>query len=349
MKKIFFDIKKGTAKIKPENTDDLWSLSQIIEEGDEITGRTFRKIKLGGATERAKTEKKPVTLTIKTEKTEFTENTLRASGKTTEPAEDIPKDSHHTITIEENSIIQIKKEKWQIHQKQRLEETFNRKQKSILIIAFDRENALFAITKQYGYEILTTIEGEVQKKDERAASKGNFYEEIIKLAKEYAERYNAEHIIAGSPAFWKEELAKKISDPELKKKIVYATCHSAEETAIKEILKREEIQTILKEEQLAKQTKLVDKLLEEISKDGKAVYGQKETQSAVNAGAAAQLLISDDKIKKARSEKDKATEEMMKTADELGGEIHIISSAHEAGKKLDGLGGTGAILRYKIY
>jgi stalled ribosome rescue protein Dom34 len=30
------------------------------------------------------------------------------------------------------------------------------------------------------------------------------------------------------------------------------------------------------------------------------------------------------------------------------GEIHIISSEFDAGKKLDGLGGIGAILRYKM-
>jgi protein pelota len=29
-------------------------------------------------------------------------------------------------------------------------------------------------------------------------------------------------------------------------------------------------------------------------------------------------------------------------------EIHIISSKYEAGEKLDGLGGIGAILRYKV-
>ena len=39
---------------------------------------------------------------------------------------------------------------------------------------------------------------------------------------------------------------------------------------------------------------------------------------------------------------------VMKITDQTKGEINIISSEHESGKKLDGLGGIGAILRYMI-
>ena len=38
----------------------------------------------------------------------------------------------------------------------------------------------------------------------------------------------------------------------------------------------------------------------------------------------------------------------MKTVDSTKGDIIIISSDHEAGKKLDGLGGIAAILRFKL-
>ena len=38
----------------------------------------------------------------------------------------------------------------------------------------------------------------------------------------------------------------------------------------------------------------------------------------------------------------------MKIVDKTKGEIEIISSEHEGGKKLDGLGGIAAILRFKL-
>jgi protein pelota len=39
----------------------------------------------------------------------------------------------------------------------------------------------------------------------------------------------------------------------------------------------------------------------------------------------------------------------MRTVESNSGKIHIISREHEGGKKLDGIGGIGAILRYKVY
>jgi protein pelota len=39
---------------------------------------------------------------------------------------------------------------------------------------------------------------------------------------------------------------------------------------------------------------------------------------------------------------------MMKETDNAGGNVHIISADHEGGKKLDGLGGIAALLRYKM-
>ena len=61
------------------------------------------------------------------------------------------------------------------------------------------------------------------------------------------------------------------------------------------------------------------------------------------------MLITDKFIQKKRTEnKYQGIEEIMKHIDNSKGDIFIISSDHEAGKKMDGLGGIGAILRYKI-
>ncbi|MBW3003287.1 mRNA surveillance protein Pelota, partial [Candidatus Woesearchaeota archaeon] len=39
---------------------------------------------------------------------------------------------------------------------------------------------------------------------------------------------------------------------------------------------------------------------------------------------------------------------LLKTVESVNGSVHIISTDHDAGKKLHGLGGIAAILRYKI-
>ena len=52
MKELYSDVKKGEKKLKIENIDDLWCLSNILAAGDFIQGKTERKIKLGAEGDR---------------------------------------------------------------------------------------------------------------------------------------------------------------------------------------------------------------------------------------------------------------------------------------------------------
>jgi protein pelota len=350
MKIIYQNLKKGIIKLKSENIDDLWYLSHIIDRHDLIKTQTIRKIKLGKEEERTtKIIKKKVTLTIRTEKIEFKDNILRISGIVTEGPEDIPKAAHHSFKIEENDIITITKEKWLRFQLDKLKEATETKIPPILICILDREEVIFALSKPRGYKILSSIKGEVTKKEERATAKGGFYQEIIKSLKEYANRYKINNIIVASPAFWKEDLMKEIKDKELKEKIVLAACSSVDKGAINEVLKRPEMREVLKQVRSAKEIKLVEELLEEIAKQGKSAYGIDEVELAANAGAITQLLITDSYIAKMREqEKYNRVDNIMKITDKTKGNINIISSEHEGGKKLDGLGGIAAILRFRI-
>ena len=60
-------------------------------------------------------------------------------------------------------------------------------------------------------------------------------------------------------------------------------------------------------------------------------------------------MITDSLIQKSREENFyQGIESIMKKVDASKGEIDIISSEHEGGKRLNGLGGIGAILRFRI-
>lgn len=343
---------KNEAKLGVENADDLWHLSSIIDVDDTLEGRTFRKVKLGGAEDRAqKISKKPVFLKIGVEKVEFHKysDALRVSGKVLEGKEDIPKGSYHTFNINEGSTITIIKPEWLKYQRQKLEEASKEKKPDTLICVFDREEAYIALMKKYGFDVIAELKGEVAKKDNDRQPVKNFYDEIISSIQEYTKRYNIDHIILASPAFWKEELMKSLKDPEIKKKIVPAACSSCDKGAINEVIKRPEVQTVLQQDRIAKEMGLVEQLLSEISKQGAAAYGIDETETAVKAGASKALLVTDGLIQKTRQEeKFQRINEIMKMADRTESKIHIISSDHDGGKKLDGLGGIGAILRYKM-
>ncbi len=343
---------KNEAKVLVENLDDLWYLSNIIDEGDSVEGRTFRKIKLGGEDERSqRISKKPVFLRIVVEKVEFHRysDVLRVSGKVAEGKEDIPKGSYHTFNVEDGSTLTIIKPGWLGFQRQKLEEASRQKKSDTLVCVFDREEAYIALMKRYGFEILAELKGDVAKKADIKQSPKNFYDDIISSLQEYVKRYGVKHIILASPAFWKEELLKSLKDEDLKSKMVMATCSSCDKGAINEVLKRPEVQSVLQQDRAAREVGLVEELLSGISKDGAVAYGADETGTAAKAGAVRTLLVTDGLIQRTRQEGDfDRFNDIMKAADRSGADIHIISSEHDGGRKLDGLGGIGALLRYKM-
>ena len=62
------------------------------------------------------------------------------------------------------------------------------------------------------------------------------------------------------------------------------------------------------------------------------------------------MLVTDKLIQQLRADNKFAElDRLMKSVDKAKGKVWIISTEHEGGKKLQGLGGIGAILRYKMY
>ncbi len=353
MKIMHSDLRKGAVKLKIENTDDLWYLSTVLDAGDLVKGATIRKIKLGESTDRkVEIVKKTVFLEIKIERIEFEigSKTLRLSGIITQGPDDIARGSHHTIAVEEHSEITIQKQ-WMQFQLDKLKEACEEKKPDVLIVVHDREEAYIAVLRRYGYTLLTKIAGNVTKKAEASMHTSNFYKEIIALMVEYDQRYHPSTIIVASPSFWKEDLMKNLESEHehLRKKIVLATCSSCDETAIAEILKRQEVKSVLKQQKIAQEIQAVEELMVEIAKESLGVYGYKEVEERVVAGAVAKLLVTDGFIQKTKEAgKYQEIDNLMKTVDQGKGNIMIISSEHEGGKKLDGLGGIAAMVRYKM-
>jgi len=334
MQLIHKDLKKGIAKIKIENKDDIWYLSTLVEEGDIVRSRTERKIKIGGGGEDRKANVKiiHVTLSIKLEKIEFHKYTgdLRISGKIIEGLEDVPAGSYHTFNIEEGTILTLEKPAWLGYHVKRLKEAMEDKPSNILICVFDREK------------------GDVQKKAVDEKVKANFYSEIIKLLESFDAKYKFTKIILASPSFWKEELSKELTNESLKRKILFATSNSVSKSAINEVLKRPEVSTAIKQDRVIREIGLVEEVLGEIKKNGLVAYGIKETKEASEMGAIKVLLISDGVILKKREDGTIGeVERIMREADSTQADVYIVSSEHDGGKTLDGLGGIAALLRYR--
>lgn len=350
MKILFKDFKKGEVKILIDSRDDLWYLTQIIDLNDTILGSTERKIKIGDSnTDRnVKVIRKKIFLGLKVEKIELNEN-LRILGTITSGPDDISFGSYHSFDIQENDVLTIIKTKWLKFQITKLNDATKVEKSKILIVAFDREEAYFAELGGTGLKHLTNISGNVQKKDMNNEIKSNFYTYLLETIENYDKKQEYNKIICASPAFWKEEFAKILNNSKITKKILYSTISSVDKRAFNEILKRSEIVQALKEVRMTKELGAVDKLLTEISKEGLAAYGFKEVKSALDLGAISHLLVTNSLITSLRDKNDfEKLDKLMKMADDMGSDITLIDKDNDAGKKLDGLGGIGAILRFKL-
>lgn len=349
MKIVKNDPKQGLMTVVPENADDLWTLSQVLDAGDEISGKTVRKIKIEGD-RKSEISKKTVFLKLTLEKTEFDPTgELRLSGKILEGPEDVAHGSYHTFSIESGNALTIVKHRWLGFQVERIKEAAATKPAKVLVCAFDREEAVIAKLTKTGYEVLVRLKGEVASKRVETKPSKNFYEEIITKLKELTHRLSVDKIILASPAFWKDELLKVLKDESLMKKIIVATVSSADEQGVKEALKRPETQEALRQDRASKEMLLVEQVLTGISKGSAVAYGLDDVALAAAGGAVSTLLITDSLIKKRREENTfKDIEKVMESVDKSKGTVVIVSTAHDGGKKLEGLGGIAAILRYRL-
>lgn len=352
MKKIKSNLKKGELTVKVESVEDLWHLSGIIDPGDLVSGRTIRKIKIGSNENRkAESIKKTIYINLTVEKATFSRsmNELRISGVVAIGNEDVPSGVHHTFSVNENDILTIQKSEWLKYQLEKIDDACNESYPKIVMVAFDREEAYFAVLGRDGCRQLSSIKGKVAKKDVEVKGDGKFYSEIVSQLKEYVKRFDSPKVIVASPSFWKDYFMDAIKDDDIKNKIVLSNCSSVGKSSFTEILKRDEIKTALKQDRISKEIDAVERLLSEIAKDNLGGYGIRQIRKASDAGAILELLVTDRFIMDSR---EKGTypklERIMKSVERAQGTVMIISSEHEGGKKLDGISGIGGILRYRI-
>ncbi len=329
--------KEGIAKVRTETPDDLWHLEKILEPGDFVTSRTLRKTTIKRGQEIEKGDRKPVTLTIELEKKEFhkSTHTLRLNGPIKSGPEDMVQlGSYHSLSIGINTVLTIQKE-WKSHHLERLKKA-RIKPSLLLICVLDREDADFAELKESGLEFLASFSS-VKHKDKDTLEE--YHKEITDYLEGKQKDFQA--IVLAGPGFERENILKYIKEkkPELAKRIFLEHSNSTGRAGIQEVIKTS-ANKILKDTRIARETELVERMLQEINKDGLAVYGKRETTKAVEYGAIETLLVSEENIPD--------LEETMDKVEKQGGNIKIISSEHESGEKFLHLGGVGGLLRFKI-
>ncbi|MEE8168061.1 MAG: mRNA surveillance protein pelota [Candidatus Hydrothermarchaeales archaeon] len=352
MKIIHRDKKEGVIKLKPEVLDDLWYLKSVIQEGDLVSGRSYRRIRDEEKLRADKGERVPVSLDIAVENVEFhpSINRLRITGKIKKGPEDlISLEAYHTLDVQLNNVISIKKE-WKQWQFERLKEAEKAAKTPLaLVVAVEDGEAEFALMRRYGVDFIVRITSPVSGKrleKEHEVSVKEFYAKVASKLQELFKKEDIKGIIIGGPGFTKENLLAHLKDryPKVAEICRLEGTGSGGKTGVYEVIKRGAVERVAEDSRVSLETMLVERLFKEIAKDsGLCAYGLKEVRSALDYGAVEKLLLSDVYLRT-----DEECDKFIKKVKKAGGEAIIVSTEHEAGERLQSLGGIAALLRFRV-
>ena len=342
----------------PESLDDLWHLYNIILENDEVHARTSRQTKTDDQYARpAKAKRVPVNLGVKVEKMAWDRvlNRLRIRGIVCEAPESLSiKGSRHTINITVNKPLTIVKKRWQKHQLDRLKRASQITAAPLTIISMDDEEYCVAVLQQYGIEVKTQVRNRLPGKleaEKRVKAKQLFFNTALKSLRETWDPLHSSIVIIG-PGFIKDDFIDylKSEAKDVSKSIVAVKgVNSAGLSGIEESLRSGILSDVLKNKRISDEMAAVEEFLARLGR-GKAdaTYGFDEVEKATNYGAVEKLLVADVTLRDTTNEKRRLLEQLMKDVEKARGEVVVISTEHEAGKKLLSLGGVVALLRFQF-
>jgi protein pelota len=238
-------------------------------------------------------------------------------------------------------VLSICKKEWKNYQIDKLRKA-QTKVPEVLIVVTDMNQATFGILKKSGVQIISELRNPHSIQEEEKLLE--FYKKIASEINKLSE--NMKKIILAGPGFAKEHVEKIIEEnfSEIKDKLIIDSVSSATKSGINEVLKRGTLDKIIQENEIIKESQLIQNFFTHLNKDdGLVLYGLKELEEADNIGAIDILLVSDEKIREEKIEK------LVTSVERKKGKIEIISNTHELGEQFCRMGGLGAILRFRIY
>jgi protein pelota len=344
MKILHQDANANEIKLLPETLDDLWHLHNLIDEEDLVFANTYRRgDEKSDKLRPERVEKVRMRLGIRVKKVEFHESddVLRVLGV----IESGPKDlgEHHTLLLSPGEPLSIIKPEWKTQHFDRIKRAVASSEKpSLFFVAIEDTEAVIAAAREYGIKEYATItRNPGGKMYESKSNEVDYLDEVVGKLKL---SMHGEPLLLLGPGFLKEALAKRLKEkaPDISPSISILHTGQAGMAGIHEIMKEGMGGKVLDETRVAKETRLMEQLFAEIGKDGLFAYGDESVRTAVESGAVTVLLVLDKKVRSP------SVDRFLRAVEDSKGEFMIVSSLHEAGRRLESLGGIAAILRYRI-
>lgn len=328
-------------ELRIESLEDLWVLSQFIVPEDKVFATTERKVKLGD--DRAKQVVKIIFVDLIVKKVNFESESLRVSGEILNETEFTAIGQSHTLTFNVNDKIKIEKKNVLKFEESLLKNAIETKKSKNLLVLMDKDELIAVEFTDFNFSVLFEKSNLGSKK--YVHTEVNEEEEKFLILEEFLKRDYSNVVFAG-PGLWKDRLSKYVKDKVGINSLVLSF-GDVSNSAVSRVLKEINEKGVLQDSSLAKESEVISKLLENINKGEKYIYGYENSSNAVNEGRVEVLLVSNKFLLDKREDGTyNEVNELMKVVESLNGNLVIVNSKNETGKVLDGLGGIGGILRY---
>ncbi|KAF3038638.1 Translation factor pelota [Didymella heteroderae] len=370
----------GFVTLLPEEPEDMWHAYNLIQENDRIRAKAVRRVSKTSDAGSVNSQRIAMDLTIQVTHTDFDigSGQLHVSGKVAVENEHVKLGQHHTLDLELNRKFTLEKaDGWDSVALELLKEASETERRAELwAVVLGEGTANICMITEHQTILRQRIEVAVPRKrrggvDGHSKGMDKFFSTTlstllrqIDLPAATATQSKTLPLLLASPgfvanaflAFIKAEATRTTNKPlmTLIPNIVVAHSSSAHIHSLNEILSSPAITTKLSDTKYARETALMDKFLTLMRlDDGRAWYGPREVERAVDKGAVGRgggvLLISNSLFRAQNVRQRRRWVGLVdRVRDIEGGEVRVLSSLHESGKRLEGLGGVAAILTYPL-
>jgi protein pelota len=357
-----------------------WHAYNLIQENDRIRAKAVRRVSKTSDAGAVNSQRIAMDLTIQVTHTDFDigSGQLHVSGKVAAENEHVKLGQHHTLDLELNRKFTLEKaDGWDSVALEMLKEASETERRAELwAVVLGEGTANICMITEHQTILRQRIEVAVPRKrrggvDGHSKGMEKFFSTTlstllrqIDLPAASAPQSKTLPLLLASPgfvanaflAFIKAEATRTTNKPlmTLIPNIVVAHSSSAHIHSLNEILSSPAITTKLSDTKYARETALMDKFLTLMRlDDGRAWYGPREVERAVDKGAVGRgggVLMINNSLFRAQNVKQRRrwVELVDRVRDVEGGEVRVLSSLHESGKRLEGLGGVAAILTYPL-
>ena len=364
----------GSITLYPEDPEDMWFAYNLIRPQDLLRASALRRVTTESATGSTSSTRVHINLTISVTSLDFDTQAsqLHVSGRIMEETKYTKVGQFHTLDLELHRNFSLEKhEGWDSVARSLVKEACD-PVKSADVWAVVMQEGLANIAVLTGHRTVHRhkIEAAVPKKRgtgrqaDHDKAMGKFFQTILDTLLRHLDLSESKPILLASPGFTAQAFQKFIIDYAtrdankalLAQKANLVVVHSASGYmhSLEEVLSSPEVLARLKDTKYARESKLMENFKNLLRKDdGRAWYGPKEVEKAVEKGAVGRgggvLLISDSLFRAQDIPTRKRWVGLVdRVRDVEGGEVRVLSGTHESGKALENLGGIAAILTFPI-